>query len=65
MQTNRLLALFKQALLTFTVSLIRFGPISGLVLEGFSFRNELTRAVLLAAIVTGMASLYLVLYFIA
>ena len=52
MQTNRLLPLFKQALLTFTVSLILFGPISGLVLEGFSFRNELTRAVLLAAIVT-------------
>ncbi|MGQ3296545.1 MAG: ABC transporter permease subunit, partial [Shinella sp.] len=52
MQTNRLLTLFKQALLTFTVSLILFGPISGLVLEGFSFRNELTRAVLLAAIVT-------------
>lgn len=52
MQTNRLLPLFKQALLTFTVSLILFGPISGLVLEGFSFRNELTRAVALAAIVT-------------
>ena len=29
-----------------------FGPISGLVLDGFSFRNELTRAVLLAAVVT-------------
>lgn len=52
METNRLPALFKQALLTFTVSLILFGPISGLVLEGFSFRNELTRAVLLAAFVT-------------
>lgn len=52
METNRLPALFKQALLTFTVSLILFGPISGLVLEGFSFRNELTRAVLLAALVT-------------
>ncbi|MCR6497547.1 high-affinity branched-chain amino acid ABC transporter permease LivM [Shinella sp. CPCC 101442] len=52
METNRLPALLKQALLTFTVSLILFGPISGLVLEGFSFRNELTRAVVLAAFVT-------------
>ncbi len=52
METNRLLTLAKQALLTFTVSLILFAPISGLVLEGFSFRNELTRAVLLAALVT-------------
>ncbi|WPE23055.1 high-affinity branched-chain amino acid ABC transporter permease LivM [Shinella zoogloeoides] len=52
MEQNRFLTLAKQALLTFTVSLILFGPISGLVLEGFSFRNELTRAVLLAAIVT-------------
>lgn len=52
METNRLPALLKQALLAFTVSLILFGPISGLVLEGFSFRNELTRAVLLAALVT-------------
>ncbi|MEW9616192.1 high-affinity branched-chain amino acid ABC transporter permease LivM [Shinella sp. S4-D37] len=51
MEQNRVLTLAKQALLTFTVSLILFGPISGLVLEGFSFRNELTRAVLLAAIV--------------
>ncbi|MFT4162134.1 high-affinity branched-chain amino acid ABC transporter permease LivM [Shinella sp.] len=51
METNRVLTLARQALLTFTVSLILFGPISGLVLEGFSFRNELTRAVLLAAIV--------------
>ena len=52
METNRFLALVRQALLTFTVSLVLFGPISGLVLEGFSFRNELARAVLLAAIVT-------------
>ncbi len=52
METNRLPALFKQALLTFTVSLILFGPIAGLVLEGFSFRNVLTRAIVLAAIVT-------------
>jgi len=52
MESNRLRALFKQALLTFTVSLILFGPISGLVLEGFSFTNELMRAVLLAAVVT-------------
>lgn len=52
MEQNRLLTLLKQALLTFTVSLVLFGPVSGLVLEGFSFRNELTRAVLLAAIVT-------------
>ncbi len=52
METNRISTLARQALLTFTVSLILFGPISGLVLEGFSFRNELTRAVLLAAIVT-------------
>ncbi len=52
MEQNRLSQLFKQALLTFTVSLILFGPISGLVLEGFSFRNEMTRAVALAAIVT-------------
>ncbi len=51
METNRVLTLARQALLTFTVSLILFGPISGLVLEGFSFRNELTRAVLLAAVV--------------
>ncbi|QRM57827.1 high-affinity branched-chain amino acid ABC transporter permease LivM [Sinorhizobium sp. BG8] len=52
METHRLLALFKQALLTFTVSLILFGPISGLVLEGFSVRSELTRAVMLAGIIT-------------
>ncbi|MGN7805806.1 high-affinity branched-chain amino acid ABC transporter permease LivM [Ensifer sp. 22521] len=52
MEKNRLPQLLKQALLTFTVSLILFGPISGLVLEGFSFRNEMTRAVVLAAIVT-------------
>ncbi|OJU00383.1 MAG: branched-chain amino acid ABC transporter permease [Rhizobium sp. 63-7] len=52
METNRFPALLKQALLTFTVSLILFGPISGLVLDGFTFRNELMRAVLLAAVVT-------------
>lgn len=52
MLTNRLVALSKEALLTFVVSLILFGPISGLVLEGFSFRNELTKALLLAAVVT-------------
>jgi len=52
MEKNPLPQLLKQALLTFTVSLILFGPISGLVLEGFSFRNEMTRAVVLAAIVT-------------
>jgi branched-chain amino acid transport system permease protein len=52
METNRVLTLAKQALLTFTVSLILFGPISGLVLEGFGFRNELVRAALLAALVT-------------
>ena len=52
MEQNRLLTLVRQALLTFTVSLVLFGPISGLVLEGFSFRNELTRAVLIAAVVT-------------
>ncbi|WP_234187213.1 high-affinity branched-chain amino acid ABC transporter permease LivM [Shinella sp. NM-101] len=52
MAQNRFSTLFRQALLTFTVSLVLFGPISGLVLEGFSFRNELARAVLLAAIVT-------------
>ena len=44
MEQNRVLLLAKQALLTFTVSLVLFGPISGLVLDGFSFRNELTRA---------------------
>ncbi|MBD9597756.1 MULTISPECIES: high-affinity branched-chain amino acid ABC transporter permease LivM [unclassified Ensifer] len=52
MEKNPLPQLLKQALLTFTVSLILFGPISGLVLEGFSFHNEMTRAVVLAAIVT-------------
>jgi len=52
MLNARLLALFKEALLTFTISLILLGPISGLVLDGFSFRNELMRAVTLAAIVT-------------
>ncbi|PPJ49251.1 high-affinity branched-chain amino acid ABC transporter permease LivM [Rhizobium sp. KAs_5_22] len=51
METNRVLTLARQALLTFTVSLILFGPISGLVLEEFSFRNELTRPLLLAAVV--------------
>lgn len=61
METTRLLTLAKQALLTFTVSLILFAPISGLVLEGFSFRNELTRAVLLAAVVAaGRVALSLV-----
>jgi len=52
MEQNRVLLLARQALLTFTVALVLFGPVSGLVLEGFSFRNELMRAVLLAAIVT-------------
>ena len=52
MEPNRVHTLLKQALLTFTVSIILFGPISGLVLDGFSFTNELTRALLLAAIVT-------------
>lgn len=52
MEPNRFLTLSKQALLTFTVALILLGPISGLVLEGFGFRNELARAILLAAIVT-------------
>ncbi|MFK3781039.1 high-affinity branched-chain amino acid ABC transporter permease LivM [Agrobacterium sp. NPDC089420] len=52
METKHLPGLLKQALLTFTVSLILFGPISGLVLDGFSFRNELMRAVTLAAVVT-------------
>lgn len=52
MEQTRFLTLVKQALITFTVSLVLFGPVSGLVLEGFSFRNELMRAVLLAAIVT-------------
>jgi len=52
MTTNRLVALIKEALLTFSVCIVLFGPISGLILEGFSFKNELERAVLVAAIVT-------------
>ncbi|GGG14564.1 branched-chain amino acid ABC transporter permease [Rhizobium wenxiniae] len=42
----------KEALLTFCVSLVLVGPISGLVLEGFTFRNELVHAVLIAAVIT-------------
>lgn len=52
MKQNHFLPLAKQAVFTFIVALVLFGPLSGLVLDGFSFRNELTRAVLLAAIVT-------------
>jgi branched-chain amino acid transport system permease protein len=52
MQNNRLASLLKEAVLTFVISLILFGPISGLVLDGFGFRNELGRAVTLAAIIT-------------
>lgn len=51
MQASRFLQLGKEALLTFTISLILFGPISGLVLEGYSFRNELTKALTIAAII--------------
>lgn len=49
---NRILSLGKEALLTFCVSLVLVGPISGLVLDGFSFRNELGHAVLVAAAIT-------------
>ena len=52
MQATRFKALLKEALITFTISLILFGPISGLVLDGFSFNNELMSAVSLAAVVT-------------
>lgn len=52
MKSNILSMLSKQALLTFTVSLVLFGPISGLILDGFSFKNELLKAVSLAAVVT-------------
>lgn len=52
MQTTKIFTLAKEALLTFAVSLVLFGPVSGLVLDGFSFHNELGRAVLLAAAVT-------------
>lgn len=52
MQPIRFLPLLKEAVITFTISLILFGPISGLVLDGFGFRNELGRAVTLAAIIT-------------
>ncbi len=52
MKDNRLFALCKEALLTFTIALILLGPICGIVLDGFSFRNELWRAVALAAVVT-------------
>lgn len=43
--------LAKEALFTFVIALIVLGPISGLVLEGFSFRTELARALSLAAVV--------------
>ncbi|UJW77639.1 high-affinity branched-chain amino acid ABC transporter permease LivM [Rhizobium sp. SL42] len=52
MRATRFKALLKEALITFTISLILFGPISGLVLDGFSFNNELMSAVSLAAVVT-------------
>lgn len=52
MKSSTTLALLREALLTFVVSIILFGPISGLVLDGFSFTNQLGRAVLLATIVT-------------
>ncbi|PDS75123.1 high-affinity branched-chain amino acid ABC transporter permease LivM [Rhizobium sp. L43] len=52
MQSERLIALLREALLTFVVSIVLFGPVSGLVLDGFSFTNELTRALMLAAVVT-------------
>lgn len=49
---NPLFILAKQALFTFCISLILVGPISGLVLDGFSFDNELGRAVSTAAVIT-------------
>ncbi|MDQ0318282.1 branched-chain amino acid transport system permease protein [Pararhizobium capsulatum DSM 1112] len=49
---HRIPTLLKEAVITFTVSLILFGPISGLMLDGFGFRNELGRAVTIAAIIT-------------
>ncbi len=52
MLDNRIGALLKEAVLTFAVCLILFGPISGLVLDGFGFQNEIARAVTLAGIVT-------------
>lgn len=52
MQSSRILTLLREAVLTFVVSIVLFGPISGLVLDGFSFTNELSRAVFLAAVVT-------------
>ncbi|RUM06161.1 high-affinity branched-chain amino acid ABC transporter permease LivM [Rhizobium chutanense] len=52
MQSARLIALLREALLTFVISIVLFGPLSGLVLNGFSFTNELTRALMLASVVT-------------
>ncbi|PDT02228.1 branched-chain amino acid ABC transporter permease [Rhizobium chutanense] len=52
MQSARLIALLREALLTFVISIVLFGPLSGLVLDGFSFTNELTRALMLASVVT-------------
>ncbi|MGV1822348.1 high-affinity branched-chain amino acid ABC transporter permease LivM [Agrobacterium tumefaciens] len=48
---NLVVKLAKEALFTFVIALIVLGPISGLVLEGFSFRSELARALSLAATV--------------
>lgn len=53
MATNRILTLGKEALFTFMISLILFGPISGLILEGYSFRSELAKALTIAAVITG------------
>ncbi|QEL22990.1 high-affinity branched-chain amino acid ABC transporter permease LivM [Bosea sp. F3-2] len=45
------LALLKEAAYTFVIALIVFGPISGLVLEGFTFSSHLVRPLVIAAIV--------------
>jgi len=44
--------LLKEAVFTFVLALIVFGPISGLVLTGYTFESHLTQPLLIAAVVT-------------
>ncbi|WP_042777337.1 high-affinity branched-chain amino acid ABC transporter permease LivM [Sinorhizobium fredii] len=44
--------LLKEAVFTFVLSLIVFGPISGLVLTGFIVENKLARPLIIASVVT-------------
>jgi len=43
---------FKEAILTFAVCIVLFGPLTGLVLQGYEFSSHLQRPLIIAGIVT-------------